>query len=49
MDIGAMIDKEWLTSLENGGIADDETRSRDELIADIVMYYMDYEDKLQWD
>lgn len=49
MDIGAMIDKEWLTSLENGGIADDETRSRDELIADIVMYYMDYEDRLQWD
>ena len=49
MDIGAMIDKEWLTSLENGEAADDETRSRDELIADIVMYYMDYEDKLQWD
>ena len=41
MDVGCMIDGEWLQSLENGGVADEANniRSREELIEDIVRYY----------
>ncbi len=46
MDVGAMIDSEWITSLENGGQPDEYTRSREELIADIITYYVDFEDRL---
>lgn len=42
MDVGCMIDGEWITSLENGGKADMYTRSRDMLIADFVDYYTDF-------
>lgn len=45
MDTGAMIDSEWITSLENGGQPDEYTRSREELIADIITYYVDFEDR----
>ena len=42
-DVMTVIESEWITSLENGGEADEYTRSRDELIADILLYYMDYD------
>ena len=38
-DVGCMIDQEWIDSLENGGVRDERTRSREELIADFVQYY----------
>ncbi len=41
MDVGCMIDGEWLQSLENGGKEDaaNGIRSREEIIADFVRYY----------
>ena len=45
IDTRAMIDSEWITSLENGGQPDEYTRSREELIADIITYYVDFEDR----
>ena len=41
MDVGCMIDGEWIQSLENDGAADEANylRSRDELIEDFVRYY----------
>lgn len=42
MDVGCMIDSEWLTSLENGGIEDSFTRSRVDLIRDFIDYYSNY-------
>ncbi len=38
-DVGCMIDQEWIDSLENGGVRDERTRSREELVADFVQYY----------
>lgn len=42
MDVGCMIDWEWLSSLENGGIEDKYTRSRSKLISDFVNYYSEF-------
>ena len=42
MDVGCMIDQDWLSSLENGGIEDDYTLPRDELIRDFIDYYKGY-------
>ena len=39
MDVGCMIDWEWISSLENGGIEDEYTRPRNELIEDFISYY----------
>ena len=39
MDVGTMIDSEWIDSLENGGIEDEYTRTRKEIIEDFVGYY----------
>ena len=42
MGVGCMIDSEWITSLENGGVADGNTRSREEIMSDFVFYYQNY-------
>ena len=42
MDVGCMIDYEWLSSLENGGTEDEYTPSRNELIQDFIDYYKDF-------
>ena len=39
MDVGTMIDSEWIDSLKNGGIEDKYTRTRKEIIEDFVGYY----------
>ena len=41
MDVGCMIDGEWIQSLENDGAVDEahNLRSREELIKDFVRYY----------
>ena len=39
MDVGTMIDGEWIDSLKNGGIEDKYTRIRKEIIEDFVDYY----------
>lgn len=39
MDVGCMIDGEWIESLQNGGKETELVRSRDEIIEDFVSYY----------
>ena len=39
MDVGTMIDSEWIDSLENGGIEDKYTQTRKEIIKNFVDYY----------
>lgn len=39
MDVGTMIDWEWVESLENRGVESEDVRSRQELIDDFVDYY----------
>lgn len=48
MDVGFMIDYEWIESLKNGGIEDENTRTRKELIDDFVSYYKDFEADDEW-
>lgn len=42
MDVGCMIDIEWIDSLENGGIEDIYIRPRNEIIADFTEYYYNF-------
>ena len=42
MDVGSMIDAEWIESLKNGGNKSENIRSRDELVKDFVSYYKDF-------
>ena len=42
MDVGCMIDWEWLESLKNDGIETEYCYSRNELIRDFIEYYTDF-------
>ena len=44
MDVGCMIDGEWITSLENGGLEEKSTftRSKNEIIESFVDYYSNF-------
>lgn len=42
MDVGTMIDAEWLSSLENDGAEDEYTRSRAVIIDEFIRYYTHY-------
>lgn len=46
MDVGCMIDAEWIASLENGGIEDikNYVRPRNEIIADFTEYYCNFQE-----
>lgn len=46
MDIGCMVDGEWIDSLK--GIENEYVRSRDEIVADFVAYYEDFEADDDW-
>lgn len=41
-DVGCMIDEEWIMSLENGGVAEENVRDRSSVIDDFVNYYQNY-------
>ena len=41
-DVGCMIDEEWIKSLENGGVAEENVRDRLAVIDDFVNYYQNY-------
>ena len=43
MDVGCMIDEEWIASLENGGAAIGNFRSRDQIIDSFVYYYQNFD------
>ena len=44
MDVGCMIDGEWITSLENGGFEEKSTftRSKNEIIESFIDYYSNF-------
>lgn len=48
MDVGCMIDLEWIDSLKNGGVASDYVNSRQEIIDSFVSYYRDFEPDDEW-
>lgn len=43
MDVGCMIDIEWIDSLKNGGMEEENVRSREDIIASFIGYYEDFE------
>lgn len=51
MDVGCMIDGDWLVSLENGGLESENVYNRQLLIDDFVQYYKNFEaseDSNEW-
>lgn len=43
MDVGCMVDEEWIASLENSGAAIGNIRSRDQIIDSFVYYYQNFD------
>lgn len=48
MDVGCMIDGEWIDSLKNGGVKDGYICSRQKLIDDFVSYYKNFQPEDEW-
>ena len=43
MDVGCMIDEEWIESLKNGGVRARYVNEREKIIGDFVSYYKAFE------
>ncbi|MBP0963736.1 MAG: hypothetical protein J5999_00390 [Oscillospiraceae bacterium] len=48
MDVGCMIDIEWIDSLKMDGAEGEYIRSRKEIIDDFVKYYLNFEADDEW-
>lgn len=48
MDVGCMIDSEWIDSLKNGGVETQFTASRQEIINAFVSYYNNFQSEDGW-
>ena len=48
MDVGCMVDVEWLESLKNGGVEEEFVRSREDIVQHFVAYYSDFEADDVW-
>ena len=48
MDVGCMIDGEWVDSLKNGGVPDEYTRCREDIIRSFTEYYENFEADDEW-
>ena len=48
MDVGCMIDEEWIDSLKNGGIEDEFVSSREDIIKGFISYYENFEADDEW-
>ncbi len=42
MDVGCMIDQEWLDSLKNGGAEEESVRGREDIVKRFISYYQNY-------
>ena len=42
-DVGCMIDQEWIDSLKNDGVEDENVRSKETIIGNFVSYYENFE------
>lgn len=52
MDVGCMIDGEWIESLENGGVESETVYNRQALIDNFIDYYANFEsleDEDEWE
>ena len=48
MDVGCMVDGEWIASLKNGGIEEEYVNSRKTVIQNFIRYYRDFEADDEW-
>ncbi|NBI66158.1 hypothetical protein D1646_04890 [Pseudoflavonifractor sp. 60] len=48
MDVGCMVDGEWIESLKNGGIETESVNSRENIVRNFIAYYQDFEADDQW-
>lgn len=48
MDVGSMIDGEWIDSLKNGGVEEEYVSSREDIIQGFITYYKDFEADNAW-
>lgn len=48
MDVGCMVDGEWIESLKNGGIESEFTNSRENIIQNFIAYYKDFWADDEW-
>ncbi len=48
MDVGCMVDIEWIESLKNGGVDTPYVRNREEIINSFVIYYKEFESSDEW-
>ena len=43
MDVGCMVDGEWIESLENGGVEGEFVNPREVIVRNFIAYYQDFE------
>ncbi|MDE7223791.1 MAG: hypothetical protein K2O34_08445 [Acetatifactor sp.] len=48
MDVGCMVDGEWIESLKNGGAAAPYVNAREDIIDGFVLYYKDFIAEEEW-
>ena len=48
MDVGCMVDGEWIESLKNGGIEDENIYPREIIIKNFISYYQGFEADDDW-
>ena len=49
MDVGCMVDGEWIESLKNGGRETELVRSRETILQNFVTYYQNFEADDVWE
>ena len=48
MDVGCMVDREWIESLKNGGVETEFVNSREDIVRNFIAYYQDFEADDEW-
>ncbi len=48
MDVGCMVDGEWIESLKNGGVEAEYVNSRENIIQNFIAYYQGFEADDEW-
>ena len=48
MDVGCMVDREWIDSLKNGGVEGEFVNPRADIIRSFIAYYKDFEADGEW-
>ena len=48
MDVGCMVDWEWIESLKNGGVEGEFVNSRETIVQNFIAYYRSFEADDEW-